>query len=141
MSGAFEISDISKSEFYSFLVADIRWSRYLSFVSAYFLPHIRANYPMWVLIRCCQPVCSVEQLIYILHALRQYIMFRNESSVGSSVSSTETDIDTRLTKAWTAIDRILVIWKSDLTDKMKRSFFKAAIVSILLYGCAYMDAK
>ena len=55
--------------------------------------------------------------------------------LGSSVSSTEKDIDTRLTKAWTAIDRLLIIWKSDLTDKMKRSFFQAAIVSILLYGC------
>ena len=54
---------------------------------------------------------------------------------GSSVSSTETDINTRLSKAWTAIDRLSVIWKSDLTDKMKRSFFQAAVVSILLYGC------
>ena len=54
---------------------------------------------------------------------------------GSSVSSTEKDIDTRLTKAWTAIDRLSIIWKSDLTDKMKRSFFLAAVVSILLYGC------
>ena len=54
---------------------------------------------------------------------------------GSSVSSTETDIDTWLTKAWTAINRLSVIWKSYLTDKMKRSFFQAAIVSILLYGC------
>ena len=54
---------------------------------------------------------------------------------GSSVSSTETDIDTRLTKAWTAFNRLSVIWKSDLTDKMKRSFFQAVIVSILLYGC------
>ena len=52
-----------------------------------------------------------------------------------SVSSTEKDIDTRLTKAWTAIDRLSIIWKSDLTDKMKRSFFQAAVVSILLYGC------
>ena len=26
-------------------------------------------------------------------------------------------------------------WKSDLTDKMKRSFFQAVVVSILLYGC------
>ena len=43
--------------------------------------------------------------------------------LGSSISSTEKDIDTRLTKAWTAIDRLLIIWKSDLTDKMKRSFF------------------
>ena len=54
---------------------------------------------------------------------------------GSNVSSTETDIDTRLTKAWAAIDKLSVIWKSDLTDKMKHSFFQAAIVSILLYGC------
>ena len=55
--------------------------------------------------------------------------------LGSSVSSTEKDIETRLTKAWTAIDRLSIIWKSDLTDKMKRSFFQAAVVSILLYGC------
>ena len=38
-------------------------------------------------------------------------------------------------KAWTAIDRLSIIWKSDLTDKMKHSFFKAAVVSVLLYGC------
>ena len=55
--------------------------------------------------------------------------------LGSSVSSTENDIDTRLTKAWTAIDRLSIIWKSDLTGKMKRSLFQAAVVWILLYGC------
>ena len=43
--------------------------------------------------------------------------------LGSSVSSNEKDIDTWLTKAWTAINKLSVIWKSDLTDKMKRSFF------------------
>ena len=53
----------------------------------------------------------------------------------SIVSSTEKDIDTRLTKAWTAIDKLSIIRKSDLTDKMKRSFFLAAVVSILLYEC------
>ena len=55
--------------------------------------------------------------------------------LGSSVSSTEKDIDTQLTKAWTAIDKLSIIWKSDLTNKMKCSFFQAAVVSILLYGC------
>ena len=55
--------------------------------------------------------------------------------LGSSVSSTEKHIDTWLTKAWTAINRLSIIWKSDLTNKMKRSFFQAAVVSILLYGC------
>ena len=55
--------------------------------------------------------------------------------LGSSVSSTEKVIDTRLTKAWTAIDKLSIIGKSDLTDKMKPSFFQAAVVSILLYRC------
>ena len=45
------------------------------------------------------------------------------------------DIDTRLTKAWTAIGKLSIMWKSDLTDKMKRSFFQAAVVSIQLYRC------
>ena len=43
--------------------------------------------------------------------------------LGSSISSLEKDIDTRLTKAWAAIDKLSIIWKSDLIDKMKRSFF------------------
>ena len=34
-----------------------------------------------------------------------------------------------------AIDKLSIIWKSDLTDKMKRSFFQTAVVSILLDGC------
>ena len=54
--------------------------------------------------------------------------------LGSSVASTEKDIDTRLTKAWKSINRLSIIWKSDLTDKIKRSFFQAAVTSILLYG-------
>ena len=41
----------------------------------------------------------------------------------------------QLTKAWIAIDRLSVIWKSDLTNKMKHSFFQVAIMLILLYGC------
>ena len=36
--------------------------------------------------------------------------------LGSSVSSTEKDIDTRLTKALTAINRLSIIWRFDQTD-------------------------
>ena len=57
------------------------------------------------------------------------------TDLGSSVSSPEKDINTRLAKACTAIDRLSVIWKSDLIDKMKCSFFQTVVVSILLYGC------
>ena len=59
----------------------------------------------------------------------------NFTYLGSRVSSTEIDIDTWLAKAWTAIDKLSVIWKSDLTDEMKRSFSQAAVMSILLHGC------
>ena len=57
------------------------------------------------------------------------------TNIGRSVSSTEKDIVTRLTKAWTAIDKLSIIWESDLTYKMKRSFFQAVVVYILMYGC------
>ena len=40
----------------------------------------------------------------------------------------------QLTKAWTVIDKLWIIWKSNLTDRIKRSYFQAAVVSILLYG-------
>ena len=46
--------------------------------------------------------------------------------LGSSVSSTKTDINTWLAKTWTAINRLSVIWKSDLTDKMKCTFFPSS---------------
>ena len=59
--------------------------------------------------------------------------------LGSSVESAEKDIDTRLTKAWTAINRLSIIWKSDLTDKMKRSLFQAAVKSAI--GVHYIDSN
>ena len=60
--------------------------------------------------------------------------------LGSSVSSTETDIDTRLTKAWTAINRLSVIWKSDLTDKMKQ-FLPSSDRFDTVIWMHYMDAN
>ena len=61
--------------------------------------------------------------------------------LGSSVSSIEKDIDTRLTKAWTAIDKLLIILKSDLTYKMKHGFFQAVVVSITAVWMHYLDAN
>ena len=36
---------------------------------------------------------------------------------------------------WTAIDRLSIIWKPDLSDKIEWNFFRAEVVSILRYGC------
>ena len=55
--------------------------------------------------------------------------------LGSSVSSTECDVNIHQAKVWTAIDWLSIIWKWDQSDKIKRDFFQAVAVSILLYRC------
>ena len=61
--------------------------------------------------------------------------------LGSNESSTETDINTRRAKAWTANDSRSVIWKTDLTDKMKRSFFQSSGRVDTAVWRHYMDAN
>ena len=63
------------------------------------------------------------------------LLILDRNTCRCSVSSTEKVIDTQLIKAWQTIDKLSIIWNSDLTDKMKRSFFQVAVVLILLYGC------
>ena len=56
----------------------------------------------------------------------------------SSISSTETDID------WHGHGQLTIAYQSygsQACDKMKRSFFQAAIVSILLYECTILMLK
>ena len=59
---------------------------------------------------------------------------------GSSVSSSEKDIDMQLTKAWTATNSLSVIWKSDLTDKRKQFFPSSDRVDTAIW-MHYMDAN
>ena len=60
--------------------------------------------------------------------------------LGSSVSSTEKDIDTWLTKAWKAIDRLSIIWKLDLTNKMKQFLPGSGHIDIAIW-MHYLDAN
>ena len=61
--------------------------------------------------------------------------------LGSSVSSTKTNINTGIAKALSAIDRQLIIWKSDLTDKIKRIFFPTSGRVDIAIWMHYMDAN
>ena len=60
--------------------------------------------------------------------------------LGSSVSSNKTDINTQLAKAWTAMDMLSVIWKSDLTDKIKQFLSSSGRVDTAIW-IHYMDAN
>ena len=61
--------------------------------------------------------------------------------LGNSVSSTEKDIDTRLTKAWTAIDMLSLIWESDLTDKNETQFLPSSGRIDTTIWMPYLDAN
>ena len=108
--------------------------------------------PFWFFLRMSSILCSMRFRSFAVQILAAIDLSNQTGDIstlegtplklvdkftylGSSVESTEKDIETRLTKAWTATNRLSTIWKSDLTDKMKRSFFQAAVTSILLYGC------
>ena len=51
-----------------------------------------------------------------------------------NISSTESDVKIQGVKAWNVTDKSSIIWKSDRSDKIKRDFFQAVVVSILLNG-------
>ena len=67
----------------------------------------------------------------------EYMCFKQEKAIftlsskhlklvdkfGTSVSSTESDVNIHVAKAWIAIDRLPIIWKSDLFYKIKQNFF------------------
>ena len=55
-------------------------------------------------------------------------------SLDSNISSAERDVNTRIEKTYTVIDILLTTWKYDMSNKIKREFFQAVTVSVLLYG-------
>ena len=52
--------------------------------------------------------------------------------IGSNISSTESDVNIHIGKAWTTIDRLLIIWKPDI---IKQDIFQAVAGLLQLYGC------
>ena len=57
--------------------------------------------------------------------------------LGSNVVSTEADVKARIGKAWNALDGLNDIWKSALSDDIKRDFFRAAVQPVLIYGSQF----
>ena len=55
--------------------------------------------------------------------------------LGSNISSNEGDVNICIGKAWTTIDRLSTIWKSDLLNKIKWKVFQAVAMPVVLYRC------
>ena len=75
---------------------------------------------------------NADKTVYMFFDQKEHISTLNGGSLklvdkflylGSSISSTESDINMRLSKACTAINRLSIIQKSDLSNKIKCNFF------------------
>ena len=63
-----------------------------------------------------------------IHAVQEF------TYLGSNIASTKHDMEIRLAKAWSALNKLDKIWKSHLPSHLKRHFFRATIESVLIYG-------
>ena len=54
--------------------------------------------------------------------------------LGSRIASTEKDITMRIGKAWSALQKLNVIWKSRLKRQLKINLFRATVETVLIYG-------
>ena len=57
------------------------------------------------------------------------------------LSPTENVINTRQAKAWSAIDRLSIIWKKDLADKIKHNFIPSSSRVHTTIWMHHMDAN
>ena len=55
-------------------------------------------------------------------------------NLDSYIASTEHDINVILEKSWSALNQLSNIWKSRLTQNVKRNFFRATVKYVLVYG-------
>ena len=55
--------------------------------------------------------------------------------LGSNITSAEINANIHPAKVWTAINRLSIIWKSDLSKKRIQDLFQVMFVAILLYRC------
>ena len=75
---------------------------------------------------------------YILLAL--IYLLNSTSNLDSNISSTEIKVNRSQVKPWNTLDRLSIIGKSGLSDKIKRDFFQ--VISILRFGCTtWMQTK
>ena len=80
---------------------------------------------------------NADKIEYMCFNQKGYISVLNNCCLKFVYKFTylSSDVNMCLVKAWTAIDRLSIVWKSNLFNKIKRDFFQVAVVSNLLYEC------
>ena len=55
--------------------------------------------------------------------------------LGAWIASTQKDIRIRRARAWSALHSMNKVWKSGMSDNLKRRLFVTTVESVLVYGC------
>ena len=55
--------------------------------------------------------------------------------LGAWIASTQKDIRIRRARAWSALHNMNRVWKSEMSENLKRRLFVTTVESVLLYGC------
>ena len=83
---------------------------------------------------------QIKQSSYVLRTISTFngkpLKFVNQLTYLSiNISTTESDVNILIARAWTVIDRLSIIWKSNLSAMIKQDFFQSVPVSVLQYEC------
>ena len=67
----------------------------------------------------------------------------NFKYLGLWIQSSEKDMNIRIGQAWSALNKMMKVWKSNLQSHLRVGFFRATVESVLLYGaeCWTMTGK
>ena len=67
----------------------------------------------------------------------------NFTHLGSWIQSSEKDMNIRIGQAWSALNKMMKVCKSNLKNHLQIGFFRATVKSVLLYGaeCWTMTGK
>ena len=104
--------------------------------------------------QCCATVRATyrkQQILHLWNLKTNFISSNQQGSIqtvsgesiesvesftylGSKINSTEKDKKIRIAKARTALNRMDTVWKSALSDILKRSLYLASVESVLMYG-------
>ena len=56
----------------------------------------------------------------------------NFKYLGSWIQSSEKDMNIRIGQAWSALNKMMKVWKSNLKNHLKIGFFRVTVESVLL---------
>ena len=109
-------------------------------LSLYLKTQVHIQFTKSILTSCQKSICNITSPQFPpVKVFNQNVIsslnIKPLKYLGSNISSTESNVNVHISEAWTAIDRLTTIWKSDLSDKIKQEFLQAIAVLVLLYCC------